>query len=177
MSGVGGTLARLERARRVAEARARGDEWAVIAEREGISLATAKRDVQAFVEAGSPGAVLVGDTIHAEAAVSRVIAAHLKALSAAERALDTGANESARVGAVKATVAAGVSLLATLQGLGLLGNSHLRAFQREIAYAASVIGALAEEHDIPHEDVEAALDRVRRGPIRFDAHDLPELLA
>ena len=177
MTAVGGSLARLERARRVAEARANGDEWAAIAEREGISLATAKRDAQAFVEAGSPGAVLVGDAISAEAAVHRVVASHLKALDAAQRALDSGSNESARVGAVRATISAGVSLLAVLQGLGLLGNSALRAYQREIAHAVGVIRLLADRHEISDDEVEAAVAQIQRGPVTFDVHDLPELRA
>lgn len=178
VSGPGGTLlARAERARRVAEARARREQWDVIAERERVSRSTAKRLAAEFEESGHALLVLDGNRVNPTAAVHRAIRAHLLALDEAEAAMATATNESAKVGAIKAATTTSASLLALLRGLGLLGNLHLAAFQREIGFAAEVIGALADAHGISDQELQEAVERVRRGPLTFDSAELPELVA
>lgn len=101
MSGPGGTLlARAERARRVAEARARGEQWDAIAQREGVSRSTAKRLAAEFEQSGNGLVVLDGDRVNPTAAIQRALRAHLLALDAAEAAMSTATNESAKVGAL-----------------------------------------------------------------------------
>lgn len=164
MSASGGTLSaqqRVERDRRIAEARAAGEQWDVIAQREGVSRATAKRAVKAH------GDMVVGplglEQVDGDDVLLRVIRSHLAMLGVAERlAVADRVNDNAKIGALRVASTLGTNTLQILAAVGLLrGHSGLERYQAELEDAAKVVVNLADRHGIGIEEVDAALAAMR----------------
>lgn len=149
---------RAERNRRVFEARERGEAWRVIAEREGISLRQAYRCEAAHREVG--GGVLVADRINVDAAVHRVVESHIRALAEAEQMCRAADNSNARVGALRSVATIGSSLLSVLGRLGLLSDSGLLRYEREVARMAEVLNELGRRHDLSDDEIMQVVDHV-----------------
>lgn len=150
---------RIERDRRIAEARAAGEPWDVIAEREGVSRSTAKRAARTY---GSAVVLPVRvEDIDSDAVLVRVVRSHLAMLGASERLAVGADNSNARVGAARVAASIGRSLLDLLALTGLLrGHRGLEAFHEELAQAARVVQRLAAAHGIPDDEVLAAFDAI-----------------
>lgn len=145
---------RVERDRRIAEARSAGVAWKEIADAEGVSVATAKRSAQAH----GPVLPMTLADLDADEILLRVVRSHLAMLGVAERmVVADGLNENARVGALRVASTLGEKTLQVLALTGLLrGYSGLERFHAELRAAAVGMCNLAERHGIPLDEVEAA---------------------
>jgi hypothetical protein len=148
------TAERAARNARIAEARAAGEPWATIAEREGLSVKQARRCRDEHLRtAGAPP-----PSLDADALVERVLRGHLVALDRLEALAADADADSARVGAARSLSTVGVNLIGLLARLGRLGDPGLLRFQAEIRLAVDAIYGLADRYEIPPEEVLATVE-------------------
>lgn len=145
---------RAARNARIAEAKAAGATWPEVAERFALSERQARRT------AAEHAATAVAErSVDADALVARIIRVHAVSLDRLERLSARADNDSARVGgAARSTVS--VNLLDVLARLGYVGDPGLARFRDEMGRAASAIVRLADRHDIPYDEVDAAMTDV-----------------
>ncbi len=151
---------RAERNRRIAESKAAGATWPEVAERCGVSEKTARRAAAEHAAVGVTRRDLDAG-VDAEALVERVVRVHVLALDRLERLSAWADNDSARVGAARSLSTVSVALLDVLARLGLVGDPGMVRFRAEMQRAAVAVVSLADRHDIPWEEVDAALRAVR----------------
>lgn len=157
---------------RIAQARAAGEPWAPIAEREGISIKQARRGMQRHlsapvVRAAAPARRLAD--VETEALITRIIAAQEQALGAALALMATGENGSVKIGAARTALTAGSMLLSTLQRVGLVGDPGMVRFMLQTQEIARFVNLLIERHGLPDEVVGEAWAEVRPRALTWEA--------
>lgn len=146
---------RVARNARIAQARATGEPWAAIAEREGLSRKHARRCRDEHLRTSA-----APKPLDADALVERVLRGHLVALDRLEALALNADNSSAQVGAARSLSSVGVSLVGLLARLGRIGDPGLLRFAAELRLAVEAIYVLADRHGIPPEEVAATVERL-----------------
>jgi hypothetical protein len=149
------------RARRnaeIAEARASGLPWAVVAARFGVSERTARRAERehlAAAAAGSDGLALLDPA----ALLRQVLEVHVWALARLGEVAGRADNTSSEVGAIRSRAATARDLLALLSHVGLLpaGPAGWSA-DIELRVAAAAMVEVARRHGLPPDEILAELD-------------------
>jgi len=138
---------RTARAASVAAARARGEAWAVIAARHGLSERQARRVRDEWIAHAAAMAPVMEDP---GAVLREVIEHHRAALLDLTVLSREGNNMSARVGAAKGRAETARALLAIMGDAGLVPESGRGwAFAREVGSFTKAITAVCRRRGIP----------------------------
>ena len=149
---------RADRNRRIAAAKAAGATWPEVAESFGVSESTARR--AAAEHAASAPSHGSADEYNADAIIRRILRGHRVAMERLEPLTRRADNDSARVGANRALYGAAASYATVAMTLGVIGDPGLARFYSEMQRAARAVITLAERHDIPYADVDAAMSEL-----------------
>jgi len=155
-----GPAARLERDRRITEARdVEGLTWAAIGERFGVSERHAKRVYGNFLEGVREGAIADVDV---QGAVFRVVRVHLAALTRLEELIANAEQSNQGVGVLRTASSVGLGLLEALARTGYLLDPRDEVIRRRVeaverGLARDLIKA-AEEAGLSGERIDRAID-------------------
>jgi hypothetical protein len=148
---------RAERNRRIAEERARGEPWAVIAARHGLTERQARRAREEHLRSAVSVAPLDLDP---NAVLAEAVVVHREVLADLALLGREADNDSARVGALRARAETSRRLLELLADAGVVPDSVGGwRFARDYRSALVAIARAAERNGVPLEEVVAEMDR------------------
>jgi len=151
------TTNRARRNDQMAAEHARGDSWAAIAARHGVSERQARRAGREALASAAEGDPLV---IEPAALLARVVRTHQRALARLEALADDSDNDSAAVGAARGAASVAVSLLDVLARVGLLPDVPAAwRHTRDAQALAEAVVVVAERRGLPVEEVLAEFER------------------